>query len=183
LNLLWPLGIVNKSAVLSEGPMGTQYGQEVGNFASTGGWDLGKKSGGELFNSLSLVKLTPQQEAVVKEIAAHVHRPCCGNHTAFPDCNHGAAMLGFIQLAVAQGMPTDEVYRKALMLNSYWFPQTYVELAIYFKVKRNLAWTDVDPQEVLGETYSSGDGYAAMSQQLQADGLLPKVDQGGSCGT
>jgi hypothetical protein len=183
LNLLWPLGISNKSAVLTQGIMGTQYGNEVGNFASTGGWDLGKKTGGELFSSLALIKLTPEQEATVKDIAEHVYRPCCGNHTALPDCNHGAAMLGFIELAVSQGLPVDEIYRQALILNSYWFPQTYAELAIYFKVKKNLAWTRVDPKEVLGVAYSSGDGYGSINKELQADGLLPKVDEGGSCGT
>ncbi|MCL5997982.1 MAG: hypothetical protein M1546_18305 [Chloroflexi bacterium] len=183
LNLLWPLGISNKSAVLSKGPMGAQYSNEIGNFASTGGWDLGKKGGGELFNRLALVKLTPQQENLVQEIAQHIYRPCCGNHTAFPDCNHGAAMLGFIELAVSQGLPTNEIYRQALVLNAYWFPQTYAELAIYFKVKRNRAWTSVDPKEALGEKYSSGRGYEAINKELQADGLLPKVDEGGSCGT
>jgi hypothetical protein len=39
-----------------------------------------------------------------------------------------------------------------------------------------------DPKEVLGVKYSSGDGYAAIDKELRDDGLLPKVDGGGSCG-
>lgn len=182
LNLLWPLGIANKTNVLSQGPMGTQYKNEVGNFASTGGWSLGREEGGKLFNRFSIVSLTPDQEALVTEIAQNIYRPCCGNSTYFPDCNHGAAMLGFIELAVAQGMSKDEIYKKALVLNSYWFPQTYVELATYFKAKKNIVWNNVDPKVVLGANYSSGQGYSAINKELQADGILPKVQGGGGCG-
>ena len=182
LNLFWPLGIANKSMVLSQGPAGTQYKDEIGNLASTGGWTLGKIDGGKLFNSMSLIALTPQQEAMVKDIAQHIYRPCCQNHTAFPDCNHGAAMLGFIELAVSQGLKADQIYRKALVLNSYWFPQNYVEIATYFKARKNLGWKNVDPKEVLGVMYSSGQGFGAIDAALQADSLLPRANGGGSCG-
>lgn len=182
LNFLWPLGIVNKTNVLSDGPMGTQYKNEVGNFASTGGWTLGKVPGGQLFNKYELVKLTLEQEKTVTEIAQNIYSPCCGNSTYFPDCNHGAAMLGFLYLAVTQGMSTQEIYKEALILNSYWFPQTYSELAIYFKTQKNIVWGDVNPQEILGVNYSSAQGYKAISQQLETAGLLPKVAGGGGCG-
>lgn len=182
LNLLWPLGIANKTNVLSQGPMGTQYKNEVGNFASTGGWSVGKVEGGKLFNKYEILALTQEQEAVVKELAQNIYRPCCGNSTYFPDCNHGAAMLGFLELAVTQGMSKDEIYRKALALNAYWFPQTYTELAIYYQTEKNTSWDRVDPKEVLGENYSSGQGYRAINQELTAKGKLPKVEGGGGCG-
>ncbi len=182
LNLLWPLGIANKTAVLSEGPMGTQYKKDVGNFASTGGWTVGKISGGDMFNRFSILPLTSDQEKLVTEIAQNIYRPCCGNSTYFPDCNHGAAMLGFIELAVSSGMSKDEIYKKALLLNSYWFPQTYADLDVYFKVKKGVSWDKVDAREVLGANYSSGQGYQAVNKQLQAEGLLPKVSGGGGCG-
>lgn len=182
LNLLWPLGISNKTNVLSDGPIGTQYKSEVGNFASTGGWTLGKVPGGQLFNKYELVKLTSEQEKTVTEIAQNIYRPCCGNSTYFPDCNHGAAMLGFLYLAVTQGMPTDEIYKEALILNSYWFPQTYSDLAVYFQTQKKIAWKDVNPREVLGQNYSSSQGYKAISQELENLGLLPKVAGGGGCG-
>src|SRR3989338_5111306 len=182
LNLLWPLGIANKTNVLSEGPMGTQYKDTVGNFASTGGWSLGTIDGGQLFNKYEIVKLNPTQEALVTEISQNIYRPCCGNSTYFPDCNHGAAMLGFIELAVNQGMPKEKIYQKALALNSYWFHQTYAEVGVYFRMKKGTPWTQVDPQEVLGQNYSSGSGYIAISKQLQSEGLLPQVEGGGGCG-
>jgi len=182
LNLLWPLGIANKTNVLSNGPMGTQYKNEVGNFASTGGWTLGKVSGGELFNKYDLVKLTPEQEKIVSDISQNIYRPCCGNSTYFPDCNHGAAMLGFIYLAVTQDMSVEEIYKEALILNSYWFPQTYSELAIYFQTQKNTSWEYVNPQEILGMNYSSAQGYKTINQELTTAGLLPKVVGGGGCG-
>ncbi|MEK7163741.1 MAG: hypothetical protein AAB768_01200 [Patescibacteria group bacterium] len=182
LNLLWPLGITNKAKVLSDGVMGTKYKDQVGSFASTGGWTLGSREGGKLFNSQTLIKLTAEQEELVKSISANIYRPCCGNSTAFPDCNHGAGMLGFIEMAVVAGMPEAEIYKKALVINSYWFPQTYTELAVFFKAKKNIDWKNVNPVEVLGEAYSSGQGYSKVSQQLQAEGLVPQVKSGGGCG-
>jgi len=182
LNLLWPLGIANKTNVLSEGPMGTEYKKDVGNFASTGGWTLGREAGGKLFNRFPILNLTPEEEAKVKEISQNIFRPCCGNSTYFPDCNHGAAMLGFIELAVKHGLSKEEIYKKALVLNSYWFPQTYAELAIYFQKKKNIPWNKIDPKLVLGLNYSSGQGYRAINKELQSEGLLPKVEGGGGCG-
>lgn len=178
LNLLWPLGIANKTKFLGEGPMK----EDSGNYASTGGWTLGREDGGKLFNRFPILSLTPEQEKEVVEIAQNIYRPCCGNSTYFPDCNHGAAMLGFIELAVVQGLSRDETYEKALLLNSQWFPQTYVELAMYFQSKKNQSWEKVNPQEVLGNPYSSGAGYQAINKELQAEGILPKVEGGGGCG-
>lgn len=182
LNLLWPLGIANKTSVLSNGPMGKEYKKDAGNFASTGGWTLGKQEGGQLFNQFSILPLTPNQEAKITEIAKNIYRPCCDNSTYFPDCNHGAAMLGFIQLAVTQGMPKDEIYRKALVLNSYWFSQTYIELAMYFAKVKNVPWSEVDPKLILGNNYSSGKGYKKVSNELSNKKLVPKTPGGDSCG-
>ena len=91
-------------------------------------------------------------------------------------------MLGFIELAVVQGLSRDEIYEKALLLNSQWFPQTYVELAVYFKTQKNQEWNSVNPKVVLGSPYSSGAGYQAINKTLTAEGLLPKVEGGGGCG-
>lgn len=53
--------------------------------------------GGNQTITASEASSTAQDEAKGKEV-------CCGNSTYFPDCNHGAAMLGFIELAVSQGL-------------------------------------------------------------------------------
>ena len=56
LNLLWPLGIANKTEFLAEGPMK----EDSGNYASTGGWTLGREDGGQLFNRFPILPLTPE---------------------------------------------------------------------------------------------------------------------------
>ena len=182
LNLFWPLGIANKSEVLSSGPLGTQYKDDAGNMASTGGWSLAKGNGGQYLNSLSLIRMTDQQQKMVADMAMHVYRPCCNNHTYFPDCNHGAAMLGYIELAVAQGLPPQRIYKNALVLNAYWFPQYYTALATYYKAKRNLDWKNVDAVEALGSQYSSIEGSGVVMELLQKEGLLPKEQDSGGCG-
>lgn len=55
LNFFWALGLVNRNAVLTEGPI-TQYSEgNITGFASTGGWTLGAKAPAALFASATLV--------------------------------------------------------------------------------------------------------------------------------
>ena len=178
VNTLWALGLVNKSKTLDEGPMRGQ-GIETGNMASTGGWTLGVKQSMELYSSKALISLTPQQEDLVKKIASNIYRPCCGNSTYFPDCNHGMAALGYIELAVKQGVPEQRIYKDILALNSFWFPQQYVNLAAYYN-KQGTDWKKVDAKLALGIDYSSGEGTAKIQQAIQdVPGLNVKS---GGCG-
>ncbi|MBI2310199.1 hypothetical protein HYU89_04865 [Candidatus Collierbacteria bacterium] len=179
VNLLWALGLVNKSKVLDEGPM--KSGEtDAGNFASTAGWTLGTKPAMELYSSQELIPLTPEQQELVKEIAENVYRPCCGNSTAFPDCNHGIAALAYIELAVANGLTENQIYKDILAMNSFWFPDTYVEMAVYFQKQQGLAWNKVDPKVALSKDYSSAQGAARINQAVQ--GVPGIQSRGGSCG-
>ncbi|MBI3981119.1 hypothetical protein HY345_03930 [Candidatus Microgenomates bacterium] len=178
VNTLWALGLVNKSKVLDEGLM-KQEGLEVARLASTGGWTLGTKGPMELYSSQEIIKLTSEQQDLVKKIAENVYRPCCGNSTAFPDCNHGMAALGYIQLAVKAGLSEKQIYQDLLAFNSYWFPQHYVEMAAMFS-KQNVKWKDVDPKIALSQEYSSALAASRIQQQVQD---IPGFEsKGGSCG-
>ncbi|MEK7171392.1 MAG: hypothetical protein AAB739_00640 [Patescibacteria group bacterium] len=160
LNILWPLGIANKNSALDE-TLKNVGEKDIGNLAATGGWTLGKvKNGGEYYNKLEILKLTKEQDELVLRVAEGIFRPCCGNSTAFPDCNHGAAMLGLIQLGVVQGLSEKELYEEAMKFNSFWFPEQYTKIAIAFKTFENKDWKDVDPKVVVGKNYSSGSGFA-----------------------
>lgn len=181
INTLWALGLVQKSDVLDKGVMGTQYKKEVGNFASTGGWTLGTKPATKLYSSALIIPLTSEQNQMVTRIAENIYRPCCGNSTAFPDCNHGMAMLALIELMVSQGYSETEIYQAGLAFNSYWFGQTYMDLAYYFKTKENLDWKNVDPKRALSAEFSSAQGYQAIKKQIE--GVAPqKPSTGGGCG-
>lgn len=178
VNTFWALGLVNKSKVLDEGPMRGQ-GIETGNMASTGGWTLGAKPAMELYSSTLIISLTDEQQEQVLKIAQNVFRPCCGNSTYFPDCNHGMAALGYIEWAVYNGLSEDQIYKDLLAFNSFWFPQNYLEMAVYFD-KAGTKWKDVDAKLALSSTYSSAQGAQRIKQSIQS---VPGVGGGGGgCG-
>lgn len=180
VNTLWALGLTQKSDVLDKGVMGKYPKEKLGGFASTGGWTLGVKPAVDLFSSTEIVSLTAQQQELVKRISENVYRPCCGNSTAFPDCNHGMAALALIELMASQGSSEQAIYQAVLAFNSYWFSQTYVDLAYYFQTKENIPWSKVDAKRALSADFSSASGYQAVKQQI---GTVPGTQGGGSsCG-
>ncbi len=178
VNFFWALGLVSKSKVLDEGLMKTG-GTPTENFASTGGWTIGTKPVMEIYSSQELIPLNSFQQDLVKKIADNVFRPCCGNATSFPDCNHGMAALGYIQWAIFNGLPENQIYKDLLAFNSFWFPQNYVEIAAYFD-KQGTKWNNIDPKLVLSKEYSSAQGASRIKQAVQS---LPGLqNQGGGCG-
>lgn len=183
VDFLWALGLANKNPILDNGPM-TQDRSQLGNFASTGGWTLGKKSAVSLFSKYELIKLTPEQQKIVEEVAGNVYRPCCGNPVSFPDCNHGMAALGLAQYLASKGKSTAEIYRDILYFNSFWFPQNYMDVAAYFTLTGN-SWANMSPEIILGREFSSGQGYARVKQSVNEQLGVPAPAAGGSggCGT
>ncbi len=178
LNLLWAFGLANKNQILDKGPMqDSQYGG-AGNFASTGGWTLAKGNPMSHYSAHELVKLTPDEQFLVEKVSKGIYRPCCGNSTYFPDCNHGMAMLGLLELMAANGVSEQEMYKVALRVNTYWFPDTYLTIDKYLKMKgSNLA--SADPKEILGEEFSSAYGYQGIVSQIKAP---ERKSSGGGCG-
>jgi hypothetical protein len=176
LNLLWALGLANKNPILEDtNEMMNPAYKGAGNFASTGGWTLAQGSAMDHYNMHSLVMLTADQQAIVDRVSQNIYRPCCGNSTHFPDCNHGMAMLGLLELMASQGVNEQDMYKTALAVNSYWFPETYLTIATYMQQK-GIAWGKVSPKEMLSANYSSASGYANISSQV----TLPLQGQRGS---
>ncbi len=178
LNLLWALGLANENPILEDASEMTNpaYGG-AGNFASTGGWTLAKGDAMSHYNMHALVALTSEQQALVDRVSRNIFRPCCGNSTHFPDCNHGMAMLGLLELMASQGVNEQDMYKTALAVNSYWFPETYLTIAAYMKQK-GIAWKNVSPKEMLGENYSSSSGYQNISSKVIQP---PQGGSGGGC--
>lgn len=182
VNLLWPLGLANYMSTNRESPVN---GKSLFNFASTGGWNLGKEeNGGAYFNKFNIVALTPEQEALVTKIAKNTYRPCCNNSTFFQDCNHGSALLGLLQLGASQGLTEDELYKEALAFNSFWFPHNYIQTGLYFKIAKNTDWENVDPKVVMGYDYSAVSNWAknVQTEIAKIPGLLPPAKGGAGCG-
>ncbi len=179
LNLLWALGLANKNPILEDKTemMNPGYGG-AGNFASTGGWTIAKGDAMEHYNMHALVTLTAEQQKLVDRVSRNIYRPCCGNSVHFPDCNHGMAMLGLLELMASQGVGEEEMYKTALAVNSYWFPDTYLTIAMYMQDK-GVAWDKASPKEMLGAEYSSAAGYQNISSQVN----VPSGQGGnGGCG-
>lgn len=177
LNLLWAFGLGNRNQILEQGPMrDSRYGGAE-NFASTGGWILAKGEPMDHYSKHSFIVLTPEQQKLVERVSQNIYRPCCGNSTYFPDCNHGMAMLGILEIMASQGASEEEMYKTALAVNSYWFPDTYLTIAKYFE-KRGVKWNKVSPKEVLGSAYSSGQGYQQILSEIEP--VKPRA--GAGCG-
>jgi len=178
LNLFWALGLASKNEILEKGEMANPKYGGAGNFASTGGWTIVKGNAMDHYSSHKFFNLTPEQQALVDKVSRGIYRPCCGNSTHFPDCNHGMAMLGLLELMASQSVNEQDMWKVALAVNSYWFPDTYLTIASYLKGK-GMEWKDMDPQEILGVNYSSAQGYAKIAAEI----TQPQQQRGGSgCG-
>ena len=182
LNFFWAVGLANRNSILTDGPMVQNSGGQIERFASTGGWTLATKPVTELYASMDLIPLTAEQQKLVEEVAAAIYRPCCNNHTLFPDCNHGMAMLGVLELMASQGATADEMFEAAKYINAYWFPQQTLETAIYLQLNEKIDFASADARLVVGNKLSSASGAGMVHEDLQAKGLLKQAPgQGGSC--
>lgn len=176
LNLLWALGLGNKNEILENGPMSDKRYGGAGNFASTGGWTIAQDRAMDHYSKHSFMVLTPEQQALVEDVSKNIYRPCCGNSTHFPDCNHGMAMLGLLELMASQGATEGEMYDAALAVNSFWFPDTYMTIAKYLK-SQGKNWSKADPKEILGFNYSSSQGYNTVLSKVKPE----QFKGGGGC--
>ncbi|MDP3975217.1 MAG: hypothetical protein Q8P88_02960 [Candidatus Jorgensenbacteria bacterium] len=177
LNLLWAFGLANANPILTEGPMmDPRYGGAA-NFASTGGWTLARGSAMDHYAAHRFVTLTKEEQVLVERVSKNIYRPCCGNSTYFPDCNHGMAMLGLLELMAAGGADERAMYRAALAVNSEWFPDTYDAIRRHFAA-RGVASENIDPKVALGPEFSSAEGYARVLAEVEPS----PASGGGSCG-
>lgn len=178
LNLLWPLGIANMAAFKDRNPIPWKT---LPRLASTGGWNLGlETNGASYYNAVAAVTLTDGQDAMVERMAAAIYRPCCDNPALFPDCNHGAAMLGFLELAAAQDLPEERIWNLAKVLNGYWYPKQYLAMAQLFDLRDDSDWEQVSPQMVLGKSLSSISGWRTNVEAELSTLTRPRPAAGGA---
>jgi hypothetical protein len=183
LNFFWALGLTNQNPILVEGPLMAGGKEKIGGFASTGGWTIGRKSPVELYASTPIIHLNQDQQKRLEEVASAVYRPCCNNPTHAPDCNHGMAMLGLLELMASQEASIDEMFAAAKYVNAFWFPQQTLEIATLFQANNQLEFAQVDARRVVGKEYASASGFQAVHRWLAANGLLEQApESGGGCG-
>jgi hypothetical protein len=183
LDFFWAVGLANQNAILTEGEMASQGIEKVVNFASTGGWQIAKRPVAEIYSSMPMIELSEEQQALLDEITKLIYRPCCNNSTHFPDCNHGMAMLGLMELMASQGSTKEEMLEAAKYVNAFWFPQQMLQVATAYKAGKDIEFKDLDPALAVGPEAFSSSGFQSMSTWLAQQGLLPSNQGGGSsCG-
>ncbi len=185
LNLFWAFGLANKNPVLTEGEIVTRTKGRVERLASTGGWTIAAKPLEEFMAKSRLAVLTEEQQIRLQKVAENVYRPCCGNSTAFPDCNHGMALLGVLQLMAANDATEDEMFEAAKYFSAYWFPQQALDVAVYFKLKENIDFADLDARTFVSRQYFSARGWTQVKNWVLRN--LPGIESpasggGGGCG-
>jgi len=153
--VLWVLAKHNENAILVDSPFAKYFTN----------YDIGVGRAG--YGDTKLLALTPQQQAVAKRVAENAYRPCCGNSTAAPDCSHGYSALGLAQLMASQGFSEDEIFKTFVQFNSFWFPETYIKNALYFKIVKGINWNDVDKKLVAGAEYSTLKGSFTAKNYLK----------------
>lgn len=157
LNLLWPIGLATKGSFNDKSPINNV---RLPSYASTAAWTLGREANGAAyFNRISTIEMTSEQEQMVVDVAQSTFRPCCDNSTFLQDCNHGSALLGLIELAAAQGASKADVYRFALMANSFWFPLEYRKTALYLAIYEGRPWKEASPRDILAPRLSTASGW------------------------
>jgi hypothetical protein len=183
LNFFWAVGLANRNDILLAGPIQDKGQETVGQYASTGGWTLAARPVMEVFANLPLIELTAEQQQRLQAVAEGVYRPCCGNSTAFPDCNHGMAMLGILELMAANDAGEDEMYEAAKYISAFWFPREMTQAAAYFKLTEGQEFADVNARRIVSREIFSMSGAQSVQQWLANGGRLGTPQEGGgSCG-
>lgn len=153
--VLWTFAKNNKNQILVDSPF-------VKYFKN---YDIGVGHAG--YGDLSILSLTPAQQKIAKEVAENANRPCCNNSTAAPDCSHGYSALGLVELMASQGFSRAEIFNTFVKFNSYWFPETYIKDALYFKIAKGENWSSVDKEVIAGKKYSSLSGSYRVKNYLK----------------
>ena len=185
LNFFWAFGLANENPILTEGQI-VKYGEgKVGSFASTGGWSIAKKPLAEFFAKSRLAPLTQKQQPLLQSVTENVYRPCCGNSTAFPDCNHGMALLGVMELMAANGATEKEMFEAAKYFSAFWFPSQALDVATYFMTTENKSFADIDSKTFVSQQFFSAKGWSQLKSKLNTlnSGQQQVAPQGGGgCG-
>jgi hypothetical protein len=180
LNFFWALGLANRNPILTEGLLARRADGDISGFASTGGWTAGTEPATELYASALIQTLSFGQQGRLETVASGVYRPCCNNPTNFPDCNHGMAMLGLLEVVAATDANLDELYTVAKNANRFWYPQQAAEVATFFRFTQGRSFDEIDARAAVAPEYFSSSGYRQVNQWLAQNSLLQGQTGGGS---
>ena len=180
LNFFWALGLVNRNPILTKGPLMSRANGDISGFASTGGWTAGTEPATELYAAAPIQTLNFEQQGRLATVASGAYRPCCNNPTLFPDCNHGMAMLGLLEVVAATDADLDSLYSVAKNANSFWYPEQATEVAKLFRYAEGQSFEEIDSRAAVAAETFSASGYQQVNQWLAERNLLQQPSGGGS---
>lgn len=156
LYVFWAFGLSNNNTILDG------HAHMLGNQTSPVGITK--------YGSVNILKLTPEQQTLVEDVALNSYRPCCNAATIIPDCSHGFAALGFIELLASKEFSREEIFRNLLLFNTYMFTKQYIDIALYVE-EQDQSWAQVNATQILGYSHSSLEAYLTMKKYLAENNL------------
>jgi hypothetical protein len=171
VNLFWAIGLTNQNPILDQGQSWTRGGK-LEDVPSISGWKLSQMPAVEWFAKEKILPLSPTQQKRFEEVARAVYMPCCENSVLLPDCSHGMAMLGLLELMGSQDASVDAMLLAAKQANAFWFSQQTLEQAIFMIATQLKDYATVDARSILSASYSSAKGFQQLHQWLANNGML-----------
>ena len=86
------------------------------------------------------------------------------------------AALALAELMASQGAAKEQIYDALLAANSYWFTETYANIAAHLN-ENGKDFSEADSKELLGAGYSSQSGYGKIKNSLKN---IQTINAGGS---
>ena len=161
LNLFGGLGLANQNPIFDKAPIHEALY-----------WTLGRKPGSDLFSSTAILKLSPDQQARVEEVAKAVYRPCSDAAALSPDNKYSIAMLGLLELMASQNVSSAGMFSAAKQVNAFWFPKQTLEQAIFFVATQLQDYANVDARLIVSRAYFSASGFRQLHQWLKDNAML-----------
>ena len=128
------------------------------------------------YNSVEILKFNSEQQQLVEDISLNSYVPCCNNPILVPNSYYGYANLGLIEFLVYKGITRDEIFKILLTFNSYWFPDQYLDVAVFLE-KQGQIWTQINSTKIMGYSYSSLEGYLTIKEFLVESNLYDPVSE------
>ena len=92
-------------------------------------------------------------------------------------------MLGLIEMAASNGQNSESIMKLAKIANGLWYPEKYVETAMFFDTIKGTSWENISADLLLSSEFSSIGGWRKnVHSVLSNQGLILRPRQSGSGG-
>jgi hypothetical protein len=122
------------------------------------------------YGSLNLLNLSSINQDLINNVTLKSYRPCCDTPILALDGSHSFAALGLIEFLSSKGLNETEILKNLLIFNTYWFRGHYADIALFIE-EQNLTWEELEPENILGYSYSSLESYQIIRKYFVENGL------------